>query len=64
MQQALPSSPKDKQPPQLPSPPTETEAPKDKEASHVQVMPPPSSSDTIHEDLALYKTKTHLDPID
>jgi hypothetical protein len=27
-------------------------------------MPPPSSSpyDTIHEDLALYKTKTHSDP--
>jgi hypothetical protein len=29
-------------------------------------MPPPSSSpyDTIHEDLALYKTKPHLDPMD
>jgi hypothetical protein len=29
-------------------------------------MPPPSSSlyDTIHEDLALYKTKTHSDPMD
>jgi hypothetical protein len=29
-------------------------------------MPPPSSSpyNTIHEDLALYKTKPHLDPTD
>jgi hypothetical protein len=29
-------------------------------------MPPPSSCpyDTIHEDLALYKTKPHLDPTD
>jgi hypothetical protein len=50
----------------LPSPSTETEAPKDKEASPVQGMPPPSSSpyDTIHEDLALYKTKPHSDPMD
>jgi hypothetical protein len=75
-QQPLLSSPtpKDKEAPQLPSPPTETKAPKDKEASPVQVMPlppsrminPPLSSpyDTIHEDLALYKTMTHSDPID
>jgi hypothetical protein len=29
-------------------------------------MPPPSSSpyDTIHEDLSLYKTKPHSDPMD
>jgi hypothetical protein len=29
-------------------------------------MPPPSSSsyDAIHDDLALYKTKTHSDPTD
>jgi hypothetical protein len=55
-----------KEAPQLPSPPTETEAPKDKGPSPVQVMPPPSSSpyDIIHEDLALYKTKTCLDPTD
>jgi hypothetical protein len=59
---------------QLPSPHTEQEAlqqplhspPKDKEASPVQGMPLPSSSpyDTIHEDLALYKTKPHSDPVD
>jgi hypothetical protein len=66
-QQPLPSSPtpKVKEALQLPSP-IEIEAPKDMEASPVQVMPPPSSSlcDTIHEDLALYKTKTHSDPTD
>jgi hypothetical protein len=57
---------KDKEASQLPSPPTEIEAPKDKEASPVHDMPPPSSSpyDTIHEDLALYKTKPHSDPTD
>jgi hypothetical protein len=50
----------------LPSPPTETEVPKDKEASPVQGMPLPSSSpyDTIHVDLALYKTKPRSDPTD
>jgi hypothetical protein len=67
-QQPLPSSPtpKVKVAPQLSSPPTEIEAPKDKDASPIQVMPPPSSSpyDIIHEDLALYKTKTHLDSMD
>jgi hypothetical protein len=75
-QQPLPSSPtpKDKEALQLPSTHTETEAPKDKEASPVLVMPlppsrttnpPPSSPyDTIHEDLALYKTMTHSDPTD
>jgi hypothetical protein len=73
-QQPLPSSPtpKGKEALQLPSPPTETEALKDKEASPVKVMPsppshtinpPPSSPyDTIHQDLGLYKTMTHLDP--
>jgi hypothetical protein len=51
---------------QLPSLPTEREAPKDKEASPMQGMPPSSSSPyvTIHEDLALYKIKHHLDPMD
>jgi hypothetical protein len=46
--------------------PTETEALKEKKASPVQGMPPPSSSphDTIHEDLGLYKTRPHLDPTD
>jgi hypothetical protein len=36
------------------------------EASPIQVMPPPSSSpyDTIHENLALYRTKTRSDPTD
>jgi hypothetical protein len=60
------SPPNDKEAPQLPSPPTETTATKDKKASLVQGMPPPSSSpyDTIYEDLALYKTKPHSDPID
>jgi hypothetical protein len=58
--------PKDKEAPQLPSPPTEIEAPKDKEASPIQGMPLSSSSpyDTIHKDLALYKTKPHSDPTD
>jgi hypothetical protein len=68
LQLPLPSSTttKVKEAPQLPSPLTEIEAPKDKEASHVLVMPPPSSSpyDIIHEDLALYKTKNHSDPMD
>jgi hypothetical protein len=61
----LSPTPKVKEALQLKSP-TETEAPKDKEASPIQVMPPPSSSpyDTIHEDLSLYKTKTHSDPTD
>jgi hypothetical protein len=56
----------DKETLQLPSPPTKIEVPKDKEASPVQGMPSPSSSlyDTIHEDLALYKTKLHSDPMD
>jgi hypothetical protein len=75
-QQPLLSSPtlKDKEAPKLSSSPTETEAPKDKEASPIQVMPlppsrmtnPPLSSpyDTIHDDLALYKTMTHLNPTD
>jgi hypothetical protein len=75
-QQPLLSSPtpKDQEALQLSSPPIEIEAPKDKEASPVQVMPPPPSRmtnppssypyDTIHKDLALYKTKTHSDPID
>jgi hypothetical protein len=60
------SPPKDKEAPQLPTPPTETKDPKDKEASHVQGMPPPSSSpyDTIHENLALYRTKPRSDPTD
>jgi hypothetical protein len=51
---------------ELPTPPTETEAPKDKKASPVQGMPPPLSSpyETIHEDLALYKTKPCSDPTD
>jgi hypothetical protein len=51
---------------QQPSPPTETEAPKDKEASPIQGMPPPSSSphDIIHEDLGLYKTKPCSDTTD
>jgi hypothetical protein len=46
--------------------PNETEAPKEKEASPVQSMPPPSSSphDTIHEDLGLYKIKPRSNPID
>jgi hypothetical protein len=46
--------------------PTKKEAPKDKEASPVQGMPPPSSSphDTIHEDLGQYKTKPRSDPTD
>jgi hypothetical protein len=50
LQQPLMSSPtlKDKEAPQLPSPPTETEAPKDKEASHVQVMPRPHLVQPIH----------------
>jgi hypothetical protein len=54
----------DKKTPQIPSPPTETIATKDKKASLVQGMLPPSSSpyDTIHEDLALYKTKPRSDP--
>jgi hypothetical protein len=49
-------------------------APKDKEASPVKVMPPPPSHmtnpppsppyDTIHQDLALYKTTTHSNPMD
>jgi hypothetical protein len=49
---------------QQPSPPTEIDTPKDKEASPVQGMPPPSSSphDTIHKDLVLYKTKPRSDP--
>jgi hypothetical protein len=65
--QQPPQSPrKDKEASQLPPPPNETIATKDKEASPVQGMPPPLSSpyDTIHEDLALYKTKPHLDPTD
>jgi hypothetical protein len=63
-QRPLQLPPKDKEASQLPSPPTETEAPKDKEASPIQGMPPPSSPpyDTIHEDLALYKTKPRSDP--
>jgi hypothetical protein len=62
----LSPTPKVKEALQLPSPPTETEAPKDKEGSPIQVMPPPMSSpyDTIHKDIALYKTKTHSDPMD
>jgi hypothetical protein len=58
----------------MPSTHTETEAPKDKEDSPIPIMPPPPSRtsnpppsspyDTIHEDLALYKTKTHSDPTD
>jgi hypothetical protein len=65
-QQPLQSPPKDKEAPQLPSPPTETEATKDKEASPVHGMPSPLSSsyDTIHEDLALYKTRPRSDPTD
>jgi hypothetical protein len=60
----LSPTPKVKEAPQLPSPPTDTEAPKDKEASPIQVMPPPSlfPYDTIHEYIALYKTKTRSDP--
>jgi hypothetical protein len=63
-QQSLQSPPKDKEALQLPSPPTETEATKDKEASLVKGMPPPSSSpyDTIHDNLALCKTRPHSDP--
>jgi hypothetical protein len=66
LQQPLQSLSKDKKAPQLPSPPIETEATKDKEASPVQGMPLSSSSpyDTIHEDLALYKIKPHSDPTD
>jgi hypothetical protein len=76
LQQPLPSSltPKDKEAPQLPSTHTKTEAPKDKEASPVLVMPPPPSPltnpppsspyDTIHEDLPLYKAMTHSNPTD
>jgi hypothetical protein len=58
--------PKNKEALQLPSPPTEIVATKDKETSLVQGMPLPSSSsyDTIHEDLALYKKKPHSDPTD
>jgi hypothetical protein len=58
----------------MPSTHTETEAPKGKEDSPIPIMPPPPSRtsnpppsspyDTIHEDLALYKTKTHFDPTD
>jgi hypothetical protein len=74
LQQPLQSPLKDKKAPQLPAPPTETEASKDQKASPVKVMPPPPSRmtnppssspyDIIHEDLALYKTKTRLDPTD
>jgi hypothetical protein len=66
LQQPLQSLLKDKEAPQLSSPPTETEAPKDKEAPPVQGMPLPSSSpyDTIHDDLAIYKIKSHSDPTD
>jgi hypothetical protein len=67
--QQLSTPPGQQEAQQLPYPqqqiaPTETEAPKDKEASPVQGMPPPSSSphDTIHEDLGLYKTKPRSDP--
>jgi hypothetical protein len=49
-------TPKVKEALQQPSPPIETEAPKDKEAS--------SPYDPIQEDLALYKTKTRSDPMD
>jgi hypothetical protein len=73
-------SPKDKEALQLPSPHTEQEAPNDKEASPVKVMPPPPSHtinpppeqddhppsspyDTIHQDIALYKTMSHSDPM-
>jgi hypothetical protein len=65
-QQPLQSSPKDKKAPQLPPPPTETESPKDKEAPSVQGKPLSSSSpyDTIHEDLAFYKTKPCSNPMD
>jgi hypothetical protein len=64
LQQPLQSPPKNKEALQLSSPPTKTEATKDKEASLVKDMPPPSSSpyDTIHDDLALYKTRSHSDP--
>jgi hypothetical protein len=69
--QQLPTPPGQQEAQQLPCPqqqiaPTEKEAPKDKEASSVQGMPPPSSSphDTIHKDLGLYKTKPHSDPTD
>jgi hypothetical protein len=62
----LSPTPQVKESPQLPSPPTGTEARKDNEASLVQVIPLALSSpyDTIHEDLALYKTKTRSDPMD
>jgi hypothetical protein len=75
-QQSLLSSPtlKDKEALQLPSTHTEIEALKDKEDSHVPVMPPPPSCmtnpplsspyDPIHEDLALYNTMTRSDPTD
>jgi hypothetical protein len=65
-QRPIESPPKDKDASQLSSPPTETEALKDKEASPIQGMPLPSSSPygTIHEDLALYKTKPRSNPID
>jgi hypothetical protein len=69
--QQLPTPPGQQEAQQLPCPqqqiaPTEKEAPKDKEASSVQGMPPPSSSphDTIHKELGLYKTKPHSDPTD
>jgi hypothetical protein len=59
------ASPTPVMPPPLSST-TEIEAPKDKEASPVLVMPSPLSSpyDTIHEDLALDKTKLHSNPMD
>jgi hypothetical protein len=70
----LSPTPKDKEALQLPSPQSEIEAPKDKEALPVKVMPPPPSrmtnppssspSDTIHQDLPIYKTMTHSDPTD
>jgi hypothetical protein len=70
----LSPNPNDKEALQLPSTHTETEAPKDKEASPVSVMPPPPSRttnpplssphNTIHKDLALCKIMTHLDPTD
>jgi hypothetical protein len=62
--QQLPTPPGQQEAQQLPCPqqqiaPTEIEAPKDKEASLVQGMPPSSSSphDTIHKDQGMYKTK-------
>jgi hypothetical protein len=65
-QQPPQSLPNDKEAPQLPSTSTETIATKDKKASLVQGMPPPLSSpyDTIHEELAPYKTKPHSDLTD